>query len=145
MPVIRLWVHAVWSTKNRERVLGPEVRMKLFDHITVEAGKKNIHIDTIGGYTDHVHAIIGLGPDQCIARVMQQVKGESSHWINTNRVLRGHFEWQTEYYAASFDVDALDRVRAYVNNQEEHHRYKTFAEEYEEFIKKYGAMFGVGG
>jgi REP element-mobilizing transposase RayT len=79
-----------------------------------------------------------LGIDQTIQKVMQLIKGESSYWINKNRLTKEKFEWQDEYFAVSVSESMLDKVRDYIKNQEEHHRKKTFQEEYDEFISKYG-------
>lgn len=98
------------------------------------AKDKNIHIDTINGYLDHVHCLVSLGTDQTIRKLMQMIKGESSFWINKNNLCKGKFEWQDEYYGASVGESDLNRVRAYIKNQEQHHSTKTFQQEYEEFI-----------
>ena len=138
MPYVRVWVHLVWSTKNREPVLGEEMRAGLFDHIRVNAREKGIYLDTIGGYVDHVHALISLGSDQTIAMVARLIKGESSHWINQNSMTRGKFEWQEEYFAVSVSESVLGKVKEYIKGQEEHHRRRSFAEEFQEFIERYG-------
>ncbi len=66
------------------------------------------------------------------------IKGESSHWINKNNLTKRKFEWQTEYMGVSVSESVVDKVREYIRNQSEHHRIKTFSEEYDEFMKKYG-------
>ncbi|MBI2619023.1 MAG: IS200/IS605 family transposase [Ignavibacteriales bacterium] len=137
MPYVRIWVHLVWSTKNRKPMLQSEIRSKVFDHIKVNAKAKDIFLDTIGGYIDHLHALISLGSSQTIAKVAQLLKGESSHWVNQNFVLPGSFEWQDEYFAVSVCESDVERVREYIRRQEEHHRKKSFAEEYQEFLRDY--------
>ena len=104
---------------------------------------KGIHLDFINGYTDHVHTLISLKSDQTVAKVAQMLKGESSHWINQTELLNVKFEWQDEYIAISVSESIVDKVREYIKNQEVHHRKKSFSEEYQEFIDKYG--FGRGG
>ena len=79
-----------------------------------------------------------MGSDQTISKVAQLLKGESSNWVNKNNLIPGHFEWQDEYIAVSVSESMINKVRDYIKNQEEHHRKKSFAEEYDEFIKKYG-------
>jgi REP element-mobilizing transposase RayT len=79
-----------------------------------------------------------LGIDQTIQKVMQLIKGESSFWINKNELTNEKFEWQDEYFAVSVSESMLDKVREYIKKQEEHHSKKTFQQEYEEFITKYG-------
>ncbi|MBI1804451.1 MAG: IS200/IS605 family transposase [Ignavibacteriae bacterium] len=138
MPYTKIWIHLIWSTKNREPMLQKDFRSKLFDHIRENVKGKGIHLDTMNGYLDHVHTLIRLKPDQSVARVAQLLKGESSHWVNDQKLTGFKFEWQDEYIALSVSESQLDKVREYIKNQEEHHRKKTFAEEYEQFMKKYG-------
>jgi putative transposase len=138
MPYVRVWVHLIWSTKNRTPILTNGVREKIFSHIKENAAEKEIYLDTIDGTTDHVHALISLGADQTISKVTQLLKGESSHWVNNQGLLKGKFEWQDEYIAVSVGESTVGKVREYIRNQHEHHRTKTFAREYEEFIVKYG-------
>lgn len=95
-------------------------------------------MDCINGHVDHVHCIISLSTDQTIRKVLQLIKGESSFWINQNKLIREKFEWQDEYYAVSVSPRDLHNVRAYIYNQEIHHRAKNFLEEYNELVRDYG-------
>jgi REP element-mobilizing transposase RayT len=79
-----------------------------------------------------------LGCGQNIDKILMLLKGESSYWTNKNNLLREKFEWQDEYFAVSVSESALNRVRDYIKNQEEHHRKRSFQEEYDEFMRKYG-------
>jgi REP element-mobilizing transposase RayT len=138
MPYVRVWIHLIWSTKNRSPLLTKELKKKVLVHIKENASQKGIFLDTINGVVDHIHALVSLRADQTVAKVAQLLKGESSHWINEQDLALGKFEWQDEYIAVSISESILDRVREYIKNQEEHHRKKTFAEEYQDFMKKYG-------
>jgi len=139
MPYIKVYIHFVWSTKKRIPFLdSQELRIKVWQHIRENAKKKGIFIDFISGYTDHCHCLISLGSDQTMQKIMQLIKGESSFWINKNQLTKEKFEWQDEYFAVSVSESQLYRVRNYIKNQEQHHRKKTFQEEYDEFIAKYG-------
>jgi REP element-mobilizing transposase RayT len=138
MPYVRAWIHLIWSTKDRAPLLTKELRHQVITHIKANASNKGILLDTINGVSDHVHALISIKADQSIAKVAQLLKGESSHWVNAERLVHGKFEWQDEYIAISVSESMVDKVRKYIKNQEEHHRAKTFAEEYEEFMEKYG-------
>jgi len=137
MPYVRVWIHAVWSTKNRYPLLESEIRSIVFDHIKLNAKEKGIFLDRVGGYSDHIHCLISLGTEQTIAKVIQLIKGESSFWINKNQIGKHKFEWQDEYFSVSVSESNIEKVRAYIDNQENHHRSKSFTEEYEEFISKY--------
>ncbi|MFC2087035.1 IS200/IS605 family transposase [Bacteroidota bacterium] len=138
MPYLIIWVHLIWSTKNREAYLKKEIRQKVFDHIKVNAKEKNIYIDTINGYVEHVHCLVALKNDQTISNIMQLLKGESSFWINRNKLINFKFAWQDEYFAVSVSPSNVDKVREYIKNQEKHHQKKTFQQEYEEFISQLG-------
>ena len=138
MPFIKVWIHLVWSTKNRQPYPKDGIRQKLFQHIRENSAKKEIYLDFVNGYIDHIHCLISLGADQTIAKTVQLIKGESSFWINKTGLTEEHFEWQDEYFATSVSESGVDKVRNYIKNQEEHHRHKTFQQEYDEFITKYG-------
>ncbi|MBG9374833.1 IS200/IS605 family transposase [Panacibacter sp. DH6] len=138
MPYIKVWIHYVWSVKNRQPILIDKFRDKLFQHIRENAIKKNIYLDRVNGYTDHVHCLISLGSDQTIEKVAQLIKGESSFWFNNKSGFKSHrLEWQDEYFAVSVSESMLDTVRTYIDKQAEHHKRKSFEEEYNTFIDKY--------
>ena len=138
MPFVKVWIHFVWSTKNREPLLTSEIRNEVFQHIRDNAKEKGIYLDFIGGYVDHVHCLISLGTGQEIEEIVQLIKGESSHWINKNKLCGGRFSWQDEYFGVSVSENVLDSVRKYIAKQEEHHRTKSFDEEIEGFMKRAG-------
>jgi REP element-mobilizing transposase RayT len=137
MPFIRIWVHLIWSTKDREKLIIPSLKQSLMGHIKTNAKEKNIWIDTMNCVSDHIHVLISLGAEQSICKVVMLLKGESSHWINKNDLMKMKFEWQDEYIAISISESNVETLRRYILNQEEHHRKKSFLEEYDEFIKKY--------
>ncbi len=139
MPFVKVYIHFVWSTKNRVPYLDTkELRAKVWNHIKENAKKKGIFIDFVNGYSDHCHCLVSLGADQSMQKVMQLIKGESSFWINKNGLTKEKFEWQDEYYAVSVSESVLPKVRAYIKNQEEHHKKKTSQAEFNEFILKHG-------
>ena len=139
MPFIKVYIHFVWSTKNRVPYLcSPELRKTVWKHIRENAKKKGFFIDFINGYQEHCHCLISLGDDQTMRQLMQLIKGESSYWINKQNLLNEKFEWQYEYFAVSVSESLVDKVRNYIKNQENHHIHKTWEEEYNELIEKYG-------
>jgi len=138
MSYVRIWLHCVWGTKNRFAFITKQNKREIVDHIRENAGKKNIYIDFINGHKEHLHCLISLNKDQTIAKVMQLIKGESSRWINKSRLAQTKFEWADDYFAVSVGESQVNRVREYIKNQEEHHRIKSWQEECEEFLKKYG-------
>ena len=139
MPFVKVYIHFVWSTKNRKQVLNtPELRQKVWQHIRENAIKKDIYIDFVNGHAEHCHCLVSLGVDQTISKVMQLIKGEAAFWFNKQGLTTEKLEWQDEYFAVSVSESQLDAVRNYIKNQEEHHKHKTFQQEYDEFMVKYG-------
>jgi putative transposase len=138
MSWVRLWIHLVFSTKNRELYLHQNIRKKVFQHIKENFKEKDIWLDSINGYSEHAHCLISLNKDQSISKVAQLIKGESSFWINKNRLIESKFLWQDDYWAVSVSESHLKHTREYIFNQETHHFKATFEEEVEIFMKKYG-------
>ncbi|MCH7399482.1 IS200/IS605 family transposase [Belliella sp. DSM 107340] len=144
MSYIKVYIHFVWSTKNREpQLVTKEIRKMVWSHIQENVKKKGIFIDFVNGYSDHCHCLVSLGVDQSIQKVMQLIKGESSFWINRNDIIvptlgGKKFEWQDEYFAVSVSESMIEKVRNYIKKQEEHHSKKTYQEEFDEFINKFG-------
>ena len=122
----------------RDALITKELKPLLLQHIKSNAKEKEIFIDSVNCVQDHIHFTISLGSDQTVSKVVQLIKGESSHWINKNKLTKGKFEWQDDYIAVSVSKSILDKVRKYIDNQEEHHRKKSYLEEVEDFGKKYG-------
>lgn len=104
----------------------------LTEHIKENSRKKEIFIDTINCVSDHIHLLVSLGTEQTLAKTAMLIKGESSFWVNKHS--KDKFEWRDEYIALSVSYSSLGKVRAYIANQEEHHKKKTFSEEYQEFL-----------
>ncbi len=137
MPFVKVNIHFVWSTKNRTPYLNTsEVRKTVWQHIKENGKKKGIFIDTVNGYQEHCHCLISLGIDKTISNTMQLIKGESSFWINRNKLSPNKFEWQEEYYGVAVSEADLPAVRQYILNQEEHHKHQTFQQEFDNFLQK---------
>lgn len=131
----KLWFHLVWSTKDWEPQLTKEIRPHLFLHIKHKARAEGWVVDTINGMPDHIHCLISIPPKYSISDVVNRLKGESSHWINYEKLTPLHFAWQTGFGVFSVSESQVQRVRRYIVHQEEHHRTKTFAEEIEELAR----------
>ncbi len=138
MSYVRIWLHCVWGTKRRTPFLTENNKKIIIEHIKENAKDKNIYIDFINGYENHLHCTISLNPEQNISKIMQLIKGESSYWINNQKLIKGKFEWADEYYAVSVSESQMPKVRQYIKNQEVHHRKKSWEEECNEIIEKYG-------
>lgn len=137
MAYVKVMIHAVWGTKNRYPYLTKEIRNVVIEHIRQNAKTKEISIDTINGYTDHIHCLFGLNADMSIAKALQLIKGESAHWINKHSITKNKFEWTDEYYASSVSEADLATVRKYIRNQEEHHTGRTYQQEVDTFMEEH--------
>ena len=113
-------------------------RQQLFDHIKENALRKDIYLDMINGYTDHVHCLVWLSAGQTVDGVAHLLKGESAYWFNNHSgIVHEKLKWQDHYFAASVGLSALEKVRTYIANQEAHHAKTSFANEYEEMMKQF--------
>lgn len=139
MPFIKVYIHFVWSTKNRFPFLNSlELREKMWKHIKVNGKEKGIFIDFVNGYSDHCHCLVSLKSDQTIQKVIQMIKGESAFWFNNQNFILEKFGWQDEYFAVSVSESKIENVRNYIRNQETHHSIKSFDDEYNKMIDVYG-------
>jgi putative transposase len=141
MPYLKIWIHCVWNTKSKQPLLQKKIRQGIFEHIKEYSKTKKIFIDCINGSVEHVHCLISLGGEQNISKIMNLLKGESSHWINNRKLTRGKFEWQDDYFAVSVSESLLQKVRNYIYNQEIHHKKVSFKEEFDIYMKKYGFKY----
>ena len=137
MPFVKIWIHAVWATRNRETLLDKPMRKLVFEHIHQNALDKGVLMEIVGGYSEHVHCLFRLKNDQTVSKVMQLIKGESSFWINQQKLSKSKLYWQKEYYAVSVSESQVDTVRKYIATQENHHKKSTYTQEYEAFIQQY--------
>jgi putative transposase len=118
MSVTKLYIHAVWATKERYPLLNQTGRSLLIRHILYHCRAWNIQIISINGTCDHLHALIKMRGHTSVAYVIQIIKGESSWWANEIRVFEKHLQWARGYYARSVDEVSLPIVKNYINNQQ---------------------------
>lgn len=122
-------------------MISTEWKDDLYKYITGIVQNQNHKLLAINGMPDHLHIFVGLRPTQSIADLMQDIKGGSSKWINDNKLTKSRFEWQEGCGAFSYGASQVPDVIAYIKNQEEHHRKRTFVEEYKEFLQKFEIDF----
>lgn len=134
----RCWLHLTWATLNRSRLLQKPAAAKLSTFLSEYARSKDIYMKINYVNAEHVHALIDLPTRYSIEEIMKLLKGASSHWVNQNRIIPAKFAWGRGYGAFSVSQSNVNDVSKYIANQEEHHRRKTFAEEYQRFVRAYG-------
>jgi len=132
----KVWIHFIWGTKNRSKSLTKrEFRKRISKHLSLNSENQGIYMEVNYVTSDHVHALIDLPTNMTIEDVARLLKGELSSWINNNVDFK--FNWATGYAAFSVSESKLDKVIKYILNQEEHHKNKSFTEEYDEFLSAY--------
>lgn len=137
----RLYVHLIFSTKHRERLITDTVRPSL--HAYMATVLQNFHCPPvlINSVEDHVHILFELGRTVAVSQAVEEVKTTSSKWIKTQGAEFAGFAWQSGYGAFSVSESNVPAVREYIANQREHHRVKSFQEEYRAFLEKHGVAF----
>ena len=134
----KCWLHLIWGTLNREKSLHEELRKELRTYLLSYAKNKAIYIKELFVNPDHVHLLMDLPTSMTIEDAAHLLKGSSSNWINKSSLIKTKFAWGRGYGAFSVSQSSVEKVCDYIKNQEEHHRGRSFREEYEEFIKLYG-------
>jgi putative transposase len=113
----------------------------LYKYITGIVQNNKHKLIVINGTANHIHIFVGYKPHQLIPDLLQDIKGDSSKWINNKRLVYGKFQWQEGYGAFSYSHSHIDRVVKYIKNQEAHHKKKSFKEEYLEFLERFAIPF----
>ena len=133
----QIHIHFVFAVKFRQALISNDWKEELFKYIAGIVKKHNHKLLAINGVSDHVHILIGIRPAQSISDLMKNIKQDSSRWINKSKISKSHFEWQEGYGAFSYSKSQLSAVVNYIQNQELHHKKKTFKEEYIDFLEKF--------
>ncbi len=137
----QIHIQAVFAVQNRDSVIDTKWSDELYRYITGIVQNNKHKLLVINGMPDHLHLLIGLRPTQSISDLMQDIKGNSSKWINEKKFLRRKFCWQEGFGAFSYSKSDLNSVIHYIKNQQEHHRRKRFQEEYIELLKEFDMDF----
>jgi REP element-mobilizing transposase RayT len=132
-----LYVHLIFSTKDRFPFLSPKIRPDLHAYMATVLANLNSPAVLINSVDDHVHILFNLGRTVTLAQVVEDVKKASSKWIKTQCPNLATFKWQAGYGEFSVSESTIPKVANYIRNQAEHHRVKTFQEEYREFLEKH--------
>ena len=133
--------HCVFATKGREPVLIPQLRERLWPYLGGIARENGMKVLAIGGAADHAHVLISLPATMSVAKAMQLLKGNSSKWIHETFPALRSFAWQEGYGAFGIGVSGIEEACAYIRNQKEHHRTRTYREEVIMFLQRHGLPF----
>ena len=133
----KIYIHIVFSTKNRERLISDDIKDDLFNYLGGVCKNLECNPLQVGGYNDHVHILCLLSKKITLVKLLEEIKSSSSKWIKTIDVKFSNFYWQSGYGAFSVNPTEIEVVKNYILNQEEHHKVKSFQDEYRAFLKKY--------
>jgi REP element-mobilizing transposase RayT len=136
-----LLFHIVFSTKNREPVITSPIRADLYRYIGGIVRGEGGKLLEIGGIADHVHLVIRFKSIHSVATMVKIVKSKSSKWLNEQPRRPGRFEWQRGYAAFTVSASQLDKLRAYVRNQAQHHRRRSFQDELRALLDRHGVEY----
>ncbi len=139
--LVSLLVHVIFSTKNREDFITLEVEPNLYAYLSGISKNHGSRLLAAGGTVNHVHLLISQSKNMALSDLMEELKKSSSVWIKTQGAEFADFHWQDGYGAFSIGASQIPAVKAYLANQKEHHRKKTFQEELIEFFEKYGIEY----
>lgn len=131
----------VYSTKNRSPTLVTEKRKELYKYIWGILKNKKCHLYQIGGIEDHVHIVTHLHPSVALSDLVKDIKLASTDYIKNEKLFTNFNGWQDGYGAFTYSIDSKENLINYVKNQEEHHKKKTFIEEYKELLQEYKIEF----
>lgn len=132
----QLFVHVVFAVKGRDNLISVKWKDSLYKYITGIISNKDQKLIIINGMPDHVHILISFQPSCILSDLVRDVKANSSRWINENKYVAGKFEWQNGFGAFTVNPYQLKTLIEYISNQEEHHKRKTFRDEYVKFLNE---------
>jgi putative transposase len=137
----QIHIHAVFAVQNRGCIISDQWKDELYRYITGIIQNNGHKLLAINGMPDHLHVLFGMRPVQSLSDLMQDIKGSSSKWINDKHFIKSKFSWQEGYGAFSYGRSQLPQVVRYIQNQETHHKKKTFSEEYKEFLDAFEVSY----
>ena len=133
----QIHIQVVFSVQDRNCIIRKLWKDELYRYITGIIKNNGHKVLTVNGMPDHIHAFFGMRPTQSLSGLMQDIKGDSSKWINKKGFVKGRFSWQEGYGAFSYSKSHVDNVIDYIKNQEIHHCKRSFIEEYRELLEKF--------
>jgi REP element-mobilizing transposase RayT len=133
----QIHIHAVFAVQNRISLIKKDWQDRLYQYIIAIIQNHEHKVLSIGGMSDHLHILFGFRPTQSLSELMQNVKRNSSEWINKEKLVMGRFSWQEGYGAFSYSKSQIPRVIKYIENQQQHHTKQTFIEEYKNILNAF--------
>ena len=139
----QVYIHIVFAVKGRQNLINPNIREELQKYITGIITNRDQKLLSIFCMPDHSHLLVGLKPSISISDLVRDIKAGSSKFINDKKLIKGKFSWQEGFGVFSYSRSQIENVIKYIQNQEKHHRKKSFKEEYIEFLEKFAVEYDV--
>jgi Transposase and inactivated derivatives len=136
-----LHYHIIFSTKHREPWLRADIEERVWTYLGGIAHENGVHPVCVGGFDDHIHILVRIPPALAVSDVVKQIKGGSSKWIKTALPGFVSFAWQDGYGAFAVSKSQVPDVERYIREQREHHRARSFQEEYRVFLERNGIVY----
>ena len=133
----QIFIQIVFAVKGRQNLIAKENREELHKFITGIVTNRGQKLFAVFAMPDHVHILVSIGPTIVISDLVRDIKAGSSKFINDKKWISGKFNWQEGYGAFSYSKSGVDSVVKYILNQEEHHKNKSFKNEYLDFLEKF--------
>ncbi len=133
----QIHIQIVFAVKHRQSLIASEWEERLYQYISGTIRGMEQKMLAVNGVKDHIHLLIGMRPTACLSDIVREVKKRSTEMINANHLTKCHFQWQEGYGAFSYSKSCLPNVVNYISNQKEHHKIKTFKEEYTQLLKDF--------
>ena len=137
----QIHIHAIFAVKYRHNLIQNDWKQSLYKYIAGIISKNNHKLLAINGMPDHIHLLFSMRPVQSLSDLMKDIKGCSSKWINENKFVKYKFEWQIGYGAFAYSKSQIPIVINYIENQEIHHKNKSFVEEYQKILEELNIDF----
>ena len=137
----QIHIHAIFAVQNRSSLISKTWETRLYQYITGIVQNNKHKLLAINGMPDHLHVLFGMRPSQSLSDLMQDIKGDSSRWINENKFVVGKFSWQEGFGGFSYSKSQLSAVANYIEKQKSHHTKKSFLEEYTKILKDFDVEY----
>jgi putative transposase len=137
----QIYIHVVFAVKGRESLIHYSWEEELYKYISGIVKNKEQKMLAINGMPDHIHFLIGMKPSCCLSDLIREIKKSSNDFIREKKFCKHKFQWQEGYGAFSYSNSSINNVIEYIQNQKDHHKKKTFRDEYIDFLTKFEIEF----
>lgn len=138
----QIYIQTVFAVKNRQALIAPEWETELYQYITGVVQNRDNKLLAVGGMADHIHIFIGLKPSECLSDLVREIKKTTNGFIEKNRFSKFKFDWQNGYGAFSYSRSHRDAVCRYILDQKNHHRKRSFEEEFFKILTDFDIEIG---